>query len=408
MQNNNSSVVRVLDFRGTYKSGGGPDKTILNSAARHDKNKVWILVCYLRQPSDAEFQISEWAARLEINYVDFIDRTLLDWSCLLKIKKLILDNKITLVHTHDDKTLLYGCLVKLLIPSIRIMHTCHSHPEYKRCDFPKKLQYFQFLLRKRLGVFLMQRHNKPILTVSQNTRQRLINSGVKAKSVAVLHNGIDTDYWSRAGSTPILREELGLQSGQLLIGTVARITYDKDLPTFYKVAGSICQKYPDTRFVIVGDGYGAELPQARNQVTDLGLDKYIHFAGHRSDLKNIYASLDLFLMTSITEGLPNTVLEAMAMEVPVISTGVGGVPEIVLHGQTGLLCPVGDTNALGSAIAELIQNEPKRRQFGREARKHILQHFDFSHRIKRLEDYYCFISSAREHCSHLPSAESGN
>ena len=100
--------LRVMDFRGTYKGGGGPDKTILNSAALHDTARVNVLVTYIRQPGDEEFQIADMAKSLGINYLDLVDRKLLDWSCIRQVKGLIRKEKIVLLHTHDDKTLGVG------------------------------------------------------------------------------------------------------------------------------------------------------------------------------------------------------------------------------------------------------------------------------------------------------------
>ncbi len=400
-QNSNTPAVRVLDFRGTYKGGGGPDKTILNSAARHDKEKVWIKVCYIKQPQDKEFQIPDLAAQLKINYTDVVDRRLLDWKCILKVRELIKKNGISVIHTHDDKTLLYGYILKRLLPDVRIMHTCHSHPEYKRADFKSSMEFRNFIFRKKIGAFLMKRYDKPILTVSRNTRRRIINSGLQSKDVAVLYNGIDTDYWHPSSVPPVLKKELGLQPDQILIGTVARITYDKDLPTFFKVAKFVSEKHPNVKFAIIGDGYGDELAQAKILANDLGLEDLIHFTGHRTDLREIYASLDIFLMTSITEGLPNTALEAMAMGVPVVSTSVGGIPELVVHGETGLLCPVGNSSALSSAIMHLLENSGRKKQLSQSARQHILRYFNFSNRVKRLEEFYAYFSGSEKNPSFL-------
>jgi glycosyltransferase involved in cell wall biosynthesis len=236
----------------------------------------------------------------------------------------------------------------------------------------------------------MQRHHKPILTVSGNTRERLLRGGLGPQDVAVLPNGIDLGRWSRQGTRPVLRQELGLRPEQRLVGTVARMTYDKDLPTFYETARLVAAHHPDARFVIVGDGYGDELAQARAEVQRLGLADLVLFTGHRTDLGDIYASLDLFLMTSRTEGMPNTVLEAMALDLPIISTAVGGVPELVADGRCGLLCPPGDAAALAAAVGRLLADDDLRRQFAVASRRRIEEHFDFAARVRTMEDIYAW------------------
>ena len=238
----------------------------------------------------------------------------------------------------------------------------------------------------------MQRHLPPVITISENTRQRLVRGGLKKENVAVLYNGIDVDEWCRINAGPVLRKEYNLTEDALLVGTVARITYDKDLTTFYEVARRVSMEEPKAKFVIVGDGYGDELEQAKNDVVNLGLENTVIFTGHRTDLKDIYASFDLFLMTSRTEGLPNTVLEAMALEVPVVSTAVGGVPELVLPGKNGLLCPVGDVEALTNAVCSLLRQPQQRLEMARKSRKRVEDTFSFSQRVHLLEDMYRYFS----------------
>jgi len=387
----NHNPVRIMDFRGTYKGGGGPDKTILNSAAQHDPSRAHVLVAYLRQPDDKEFQIADKAKLLALNYVDLVDHTMLDWGCIRQLVKLVRQEKISLIHSHDDKTLLYSVILKYLIPGMRIMHTCHSHSEYARETFRSSKAYWKFRLRKKILIWLMRQHTPPELTISENTRQRLIRGGLKQKNVIVLYNGIDVEHWKRSNANPVLRKELGLSKDDLLIGTVARITYDKDLPTFFKVADKVTKQLPNVTFVIVGDGYGDELQKAKNDVVTRGLENVVFFTGHRTDLLDIYSSFDLFLMTSHTEGLPNTALEAMALEVPVVSTAVGGVPELVLDCDNGLLCPVGDAEALADGVINLLQQPQRRLEMARKSRNRIEEKFNFSKRVLLLEDIYLYF-----------------
>ncbi|MDR3090496.1 MAG: glycosyltransferase [Desulfobulbaceae bacterium] len=382
-----------MDFRGTYKGGGGPDKTILNSAARHDHRRVKVLVAYLKNPHDEEFQITRMAEERGLDFVALADRRILDWRCLLELRRLIREHGIQVLHTHDDKTLLYGVLLRIMRPGLRLMHTCHSHADYGRQHFAKAVAWYKFRCRELFVLALMRCHHKPILTISDNTKKRLIHSGLRPEWVAVMPNGIDVGYWRRQNAVPILRREFGLRDEQMLVGTVARITFDKDLPTFYEVVSRVVRHRPNTVFAIVGDGYGDELDEARNQIERRGLDGVIRLTGHRTDLLNIYRSFDLFLMTSLTEGMPNTVLEAMALEVPIISTRVGGVPELIEEGQCGLLASIGDAEALAAAVLSLLDDEQRRRQLGQAARARVEEKFDFAKRVAALETYYCQFAS---------------
>ena len=388
------AVPRVMDLRGTYKGGGGPDKTVLNSAAQHDPERVHVLVTYIRQPDDHEFQIPEMARRLGINYVDVPDASSLDRACLRELKRLLREHELSVVHAHDDKTLLYAWLLKLTTPGLTIMYTCHSHAVYRRDEFPGLKPYLAFKIRQRIQIFLMRRYPAPVITVSHDTKKRLVANGLAERRVAVLHNGIDIEFWRREAGKPVLREEFGIAPGAFLIGTVARITYDKDLPTFYRVAEEVARRSSNVIFVIVGDGYGDELPKARAEVARRGLEGVVRFTGHRNDLRDIYASFDLFLMTSLTEGMPNTLLEAMALGVPSVSTNVGGIPELLEHGKEGFLAPVGAAEELAAGILSLIQDPALLAQYGTACRRRIEDQFSFSRRVRLMEDYYGWFAGA--------------
>lgn len=234
----------------------------------------------------------------------------------------------------------------------------------------------------------MQRYLKPVLTVSHDTKKRLVANGLADEDVAVLHNGIDINFWQRSAAQPVLREELRIGPGQFLVGTVARITYDKDLPTFYNVAEAVAKQNKSVTFVIVGDGYGDELPRAKEEVARRGLENVIRFTGHRNDLRDVYASFDLFLMTSLTEGMPNTLLEAMALGVSAVSTNVGGIPELLEDGVGGYLSPVGDFAGLAGHVIRLLQDPELLTRCGNASRACFETKFSFKNRVRKMEEYY--------------------
>lgn len=385
--------IRILDFRGTYKGGGGPDKTILNSAVQHDPSRVYIQVLYLRNPVDNEYSIDKWAESLGVNYLDVLDRKLIDRQCVAEIITIIKEQNISLIHSHDEKTLLYGWMIKRALAHINLMYTCHLHSPYVRKDFPTVTGYLNFKLRRKVNIFLMKRYDKPLIAVSNHTKKCMVKDGLSEGDIETLHNGIDIDVWSPELGTPVLRGELGIGDEELLVGTVARIAQQhKDLPTFYKVAAKVAGKMSNVKFVIVGDGHGEEMAKAKEQVENLGLGDKFFFTGHRTDLIDVYKSFDLFLMTSLTEGLPNTVLEAMALHVPVVSTRVAGVPELIEHNETGFLASIRDVESLSEQVVNMLSKPALRKEFSLKARKRIEETFSFSGRVRKMEDYYEFFA----------------
>ncbi len=380
--------IKVLDFRGSYKGGGGPDKTILLSAKLHNKKRCNVLVAYLRDPQDLEFQITQRAKEMGINYIEVEDKRLIDIACIKKLNNLIKEKRIQILHAHDDKTLLYGWILKLLNPNLIIVYTCHLFLNYSKKDFSNSLSYLNYYIRNVITLFLIKRYSKPIMTVSDFTKNQLLEKKFKKKDLVVVHNCIDIDVWMPGKGIPVLRDEMGLGENEFIVGTVARIAYQKDFPTFLKVIKLVKKEYQDVKFVIVGEGLNNELGELQNSVDEEGLRDFVHFTGHRNDLLNVYASFDIFLMTSILEGLPNTVLEAMAMAKPVVSTAVSGVPEIILDRQTGFLCNIGDSIALANCVTRLLKNDKLREKYGLEGRKRIDNKFAFRKRVNKLEDQY--------------------
>ena len=234
----------------------------------------------------------------------------------------------------------------------------------------------------------MKKYQKPILTVSEDTKRRLVRDGLNHQEIEVLANGIDFNFWKKRNGKPVLREELKIGPDGFLLGTVARIDYDKDLPTFYRVTQSVVHEFPKAKFVIVGEGCDDAVERARAQVKKLGLNGHVTLTGHRNDILDIYASMDIFLMTSLSEGMPNTVLEAMSMENPIVSTSVGGVPDLVDHGKTGFLADVGDHKSLSTYVLKLLKDNMLRQEFACAGRERIKKHFSFDQRVKKLEKYY--------------------
>lgn len=367
-----------MELRGTYKGGGGPDKTILLSAARHSHKNYFILVTYLRDPKDDDFQIGESVKFYGVkNYTEVLDRSVIDLKCIAELNTLVRKNMIDIVHVHDLKTTLLGVILKLLNPQIVIINTAHGWIVNTASDSLK--QKLQYALLKLYSIHI---------AVSEATGKKLLNSGIPSKKVEVLYNAIDTDHWNRINGFPSLRTEYNLSDDVLVVGTVGRISSEKDLLTFFKVAEKILAINSSAEFFVVGDGKGGIVSELKDQVDAMGLRKKIHFTGHRTDLINIYLSFDLFLMTSLTEGLPNTVLEAMALQVPVVATGVGGVPEIIVNGETGLLCPPRDVERLSINCMVLLNSISTRLEFGMNARERICKLFDFSKRMDRIETIY--------------------
>jgi glycosyltransferase involved in cell wall biosynthesis len=166
----------------------------------------------------------------------------------------------------------------------------------------------------------------------------------------------------------------------------------------------VAQQYPEAQFVLVGEGRDAStLSQLQRLATDLGIAERVYFPGYRAQLLSVYAALDLFVLTSRREGLPNSVLEAMAMGLPVVTTDVAGTKELVLHEQTGFVLPQGDVAGLAQAMTTLAGNAQRRQAMGLAGRERVEQEFSFTGRLQRIEALYGKIVG-RPHASHAAAS----
>jgi glycosyltransferase involved in cell wall biosynthesis len=188
-----------------------------------------------------------------------------------------------------------------------------------------------------------------------------------------------------------LRTELGVSDDTTLIGIVARLVPVKNISLFLKAAASVAEQNPNVCFVIVGDGEcRAELEV---QVQALELTKYVRFLGYRRDLPRIYADLDIVTLTSLNEGLPVSLIEAMASGCVTVSTRVGGVPDLIEEGKTGFLVPSENCSALAAVLTDLLANREQWASIGEAARSFATRRFHIDRLVADIERLYMETSA---------------
>jgi glycosyltransferase involved in cell wall biosynthesis len=387
----------LLELRNTYKWGGGPDKTILLSAARHNREQVEVVVVYIRDVRDHEFRIADKARSFGLTFYELEERGKLDLRVLRALRDIVVRHDINLIHAHDYKTDLFAYLLRQWLGRRRftLLSTAHAWV----------MLGVRGTLYRRLDLWLMRRFDH-LIAVSHATRNEMVAAGVPPHLISVIHNAIDTEEWAPRSIRPTLREELGIPQDSLVLGYVGRIMPEKDLDTWLRAAAVVGRQYPETRFVLVGEGRDTStLGQLQRLATDLGIAERVYFPGYRARLLPVYAAFDLFVLTSRREGLPNSVLEAMAMGVPVVTTDVAGTKELVLHEQTGYILPQGDVTGLAQAIATLAGNAQLRQAMGLAGRQRVEHEFSFPGRLQRIEALYGQIVG-RPYAAHAatPSA----
>lgn len=372
--------VRLLEVRNTYKWGGGPDKTILLSAEQHNKARVLPVVAYVRDAYDREFQIAEKARSKNLTFYEIEERGKFDPRVLFRLREIVREHDINLVHSHDYKSDFFAyILARWLSPKpVRLISTAHAW-----VILGMKGEFY-----RRADLLLMRRFDH-LLAVSHATKTEMVAGGVPADRITVLHNAIDTEEWSPGRSDSSFREELGLKGAFPVIGYVGRVTPEKDLVTWLQASARVARRFPNARFVVVGDGRGSSTQtELEALASDLGIREQVIFPGYRSKLQPVYGAFDIFMLASRREGLPNCILEAMAMGIPIVSTDVAGAKELVNDQETGFILSQGDVEGLTQALMRLSEDMVLRKQMGDASRLRIERHFSFRCRLEKIEDLY--------------------
>ena len=285
-------------------------------------------------------------------------RSRLDFATVRRIREIIAIQGINLVHSHGYKSDVYALLAgrKLGIP---LLGTSHHWTHQTRA-----VRLFEFLDGLTLRRF------DAVVAVSQVIAGQLREAGVPTDKITVIDNGIDLTPFNSAA--PVLKSDLNAK-GQLLIGTVGRLVEQKGMNYFLTAAKQLLKEFPNLTFVIVGDG--PDLGKLQQMAKELRIENKVRFTGVRYDMANVYASLDVFALASIEEGMPMTLLEAMASRLPVAATAVGAVPQIVIPGETGMLVKARDAAEMAQAIAALLRDPALRERLGANGQRKVHERF---------------------------------
>jgi glycosyltransferase involved in cell wall biosynthesis len=207
------------------------------------------------------------------------------------------------------------------------------------------------------------------------------------RKTTTIHNGIDLTQFTRTKDLRNLRENLGLSEDCMIVGTVCRLDEPKKgLAVLLKAAKQVIDQGFDVHFLVVGEGYSkSDLVSLSRK---LGIEFRAHFVGYWENLLEVFRSLDVFVLPSLSEGFPLVNLEAMACGLPVITTQVGGAAEAVIDSVTGLTVPPGDPAKLANAISALLCQPERRRSMGESGLQLVRSRFDEKQMATKIQDLY--------------------
>jgi glycosyltransferase involved in cell wall biosynthesis len=252
-------------------------------------------------------------------------------------------------------------------------------------------------LWNRLGRRLANR----IVVVSDSLRRDFPAGAGSADKFVVVPNGVDPAAFAPGSDRVQARDDLGINREWSVVGMAGSITERKGQLLLLQAAAKVVKVFPRVKFILIGrtnDAHDEEYAtKLRNYVDHMGLTENVRFLGWCSDMPQVLSALDLFVLPSSNEGLPRSILEAMAAAVPVVATNVGGNAELVVTERTGLLVPPRDPNALAAAIEKLLRAPDTAREMGRAGRLMVEQHFSLRAAALGVERVFDQLLPADDH-----------
>jgi len=281
------------------------------------------------------------------------------WNIFWLVKRLRPD----IVHTHMSKAGVLGRLAAKMAGVPKIVHTYHGH--VFEGYFGGFSSYVILLMNRLLGMITNQ-----IVVVSESVRDEICGKYKIAsiEKTEVIPLGLETKEYEAADLLRgKLRQELKIRQGETLVVFVGRLVPIKNCKMLIEVAKQIISRDESIKFLIVGDG--EMRVSLEKQVEEIGLSDRVIFTGWRRDLNAVYADADIVVLTSLNEGTPVSLIEAMLCGRPVVATDVGGVKDVVSDGETGFICPSDDVNSFSEKLAILIMDQSLRQKFGEKGRE---------------------------------------
>ncbi len=370
----------VLHARVVTGTGGGPDKTILNSP-RFLRDLGYDAVCaYLHPADDSGFEeLKQRADQLDAELISIPDRGLTDLSVVSRMLKICRERNVSIWHGHDYKSDALGLLLRRFHP-MKLVSTVHGWG----------VRSGRTPLYHAIDRFSLKSYDR-VICVSDKLLAECLAAGVPVGKCCEIDNAIDLASYGSLSPKLAAKVQLGVDLENPLVVAVGRLSKEKAFDVLIQAFADLLETGLDATLLIAGDGPERDVLQ--QQIQELGREESIRLAGHVSDPRRVYAAADVFALSSVSEGLPNSLLEAMACGVPVVATVVGAVPSVVRDEINGLLVLPGESVPLTLALVRLLSNEALRAQLASAGRRTIEQQFSFPRRMQKIAAVYDSVLS---------------
>lgn len=366
-----SNTINLLYVIHTMNNGGA-ETLAIRLAEKLNQSFFPTAVCSL---SD-EGPLREIMLQKQIPFFTLHKKEGKDLGLILRLRRLILEQNITIVHTHNQGPLLYARLAKMLLHGRLLVHTEHIN-ETKELSYSAKDIFYNRILFKKLDGFISIAHH---LTKYFQSKYDLSRA-----QLLTIPNCIEINpFVEKAFGS--LRAELGLGENTVIVGNVSALRPQKDHRTLIAAMRKVVDKVPEVVLVIAGDGESRE--ELQDYVRQLHLTKNIRFLGYRSDVKELLTQFDFFVLSSLYEGLPLCVLEAMAAGLAVVATDVEGTNELIRNNKTGFLSPSRQPEQLADVIIDVATDSVLRKRMGEAGRQLVTTEYDFEKMVGKYASFY--------------------
>jgi len=340
---------------------GGAQKQLLYTIAHLSENfEIWLVTHDKGILLSDAYEIPGLKLRLIPSLVRPIN-PLKDLKAFFSLYNFIKKEKFHIVHTHSSKAGILGRWAAKLAGVPVIFHTIHGFAFYEKQNWVVKNLYISL---EKLTAKITSR----LIAVSQEIIKKGLKAGIgKPLQYQCIYYAIEKDKFFQRKDKSLAVKKLGLKG--TIIGTISCLKPQKALQDFIKAAFFVKRKFPEANFLIIGDGYLRS--QLERFAIKLKLNGSLLFIGWRKDITELLASMEIFVLSSLWEGMPVSILEAMASGLPVVATAVDGVREIVVDKKTGFLVTPGDYRALAQSITNLIEDKALSREIGKNAQEFI-------------------------------------
>jgi glycosyltransferase involved in cell wall biosynthesis len=345
---------------------------------RGGQNQVLLTVLGMRALGHRSMLVAHPAGELRqrakegLDLIPLAPTTEMDLSAAWRLSRLVKQLKPDVIHAHDP----HGVAMAALALSMSTQLAKPPLVASRRVDFHMKGNALSRWKYRQVDCFVC---------ASEAIRQMVVADGVPSSHAVTIYEGIDL---ARAAAAPLadLHAELWLPHHAPIVGNVAALVPHKGQRHLIEAAAIVVRRMPDARFVIAGQG---ELrPQLERQIKEHRLEKHVFLVGFRPDVLSVHKAFDIFVMSSVTEGLGTSLLDAMACGKPIVATTAGGMPEVVADGETGLLVPPRDDQALADAIVTLLGDERRRRSMGGAGERRVRERFSADRMVQDTLDLY--------------------